>query len=92
MSVSLPLAAEAMGCGTSSPEERAAKSVSSSIDRQLRADARVYENTIKILLLGECECVCVSVHKYPVKIYHCSAMYTYAYVALKFRFGNLMSL
>ena len=35
------------------PEEREAKARSSAIERQLRVDQREYENTIKILLLGE---------------------------------------
>ena len=35
------------------PEEREAKQRSAAIDRQLRSDQREYENTIKILLLGE---------------------------------------
>ncbi len=35
------------------PEERDAKQRSSAIDRQLRSDLREFENTIKILLLGE---------------------------------------
>lgn len=35
------------------PEEREAKSRSAAIDRQLRHDQREYDNTIKILLLGE---------------------------------------
>lgn len=34
------------------PEEREAKSRSSAIDRNLRQDAKEFENTIKILLLG----------------------------------------
>ena len=38
---------------SSTPEEREAKSRSAAIDRQLRHDARDYENTVKILLLGE---------------------------------------
>lgn len=37
---------------SSTPEEREAKNRSSAIDRQLRHDARDYENTVKILLLG----------------------------------------
>lgn len=41
------------GCVSTTPEEREAKTRSSAIDRQLRHDARDYENTIKILLLGE---------------------------------------
>lgn len=41
------------GCVSATPEERDAKAKSSAIDRQLRADAKDYENTIKILLLGE---------------------------------------
>ena len=35
------------------PDEREAKQRSAAIDRQLRTDQREYENTIKILLLGE---------------------------------------
>jgi hypothetical protein len=35
------------------PEERAAKHQSAAIDKDLRAYAREYENTIKILLLGK---------------------------------------
>ena len=46
----------------SSPEEREAKTRSSAIDRQLRHDARHYENTIKILLLGKGS-VAVCVHR-----------------------------
>ena len=41
------------GCVSATPEERDARSRSSAIDRQLRHDAKDYENTIKILLLGE---------------------------------------
>jgi GTPase SAR1 family protein len=40
------------GCVSATPEEREAKTRSSVIERQLRRDARDYENTIKILLLG----------------------------------------
>lgn len=41
------------GCiGATTPEEREAKSRSSAIDRNLRQDAKEFENTIKILLLG----------------------------------------
>lgn len=36
-----------------SPEEREQKQKSSAIDRQLRVDLKDYENTIKILLLGQ---------------------------------------
>ncbi len=39
--------------GAANPEDREAKSRSSAIDRQLREDRKEYENTIKILLLGE---------------------------------------
>ena len=35
------------------PEDREARSRSTAIDRQLREDRKEYENTIKILLLGE---------------------------------------
>ena len=41
------------GCVSSTPEERDAKVRNAAIERQLRHDARDYENTIKILLLGE---------------------------------------
>ena len=54
---------------SSTPEEREAKIRSSAIDRRIRHDARGYENTIKILLLGKnlyttplCVCVCVFVY------------------------------
>ena len=40
------------GCVSQTPEEREAKSRSSAIDRDLRQDAKEFENTIKILLLG----------------------------------------
>ena len=41
------------GCiSATTPEEREAKSRSSAIDRNLRQDAKEFENTIKILLLG----------------------------------------
>jgi len=40
------------GCVSQTPEEREAKSRSSAIDRDLRHDAKEFENTIKILLLG----------------------------------------
>lgn len=40
------------GCVSQTPEEREAKSRSSAIDRGLRHDAKEFENTIKILLLG----------------------------------------
>lgn len=43
-------------CVTASPEEREAKQKSAIIDRELRAAAKEYENTIKILLLGELHC------------------------------------
>ena len=47
----------AMGnCVSASPEEREAKQKSAIIDRELRAAAKEYENTIKILLLGELRC------------------------------------
>lgn len=39
-------------CVSQTPEEREAKSRSSAIDRNLRQDAKEFENTIKILLLG----------------------------------------
>jgi len=39
-------------CVSQTPEEREAKSRSSAIDRDLRQDAKEFENTIKILLLG----------------------------------------
>ena len=41
------------GCVSVDPDEREAKQRSAAIERQLRSDAREYENTIKILLLGE---------------------------------------
>ena len=41
------------GCVSATPDERDAKAKSSAIDRQLRHDAKDYENTIKILLLGK---------------------------------------
>lgn len=52
---------------SSTPEEREAKIRSSAIDRRIRHDARGYENTIKILLLGKNLyttplCVCVFVY------------------------------
>ncbi len=50
-----------MGCVNSTPEEREAQRKSSAIDRQLRTDAKDFENTIKILLLGKsfvCEIIC----------------------------------
>ena len=43
------------GCiSPQTPEEREARSRSSAIDRNLRQDAKEFENTIKILLLGMC--------------------------------------
>lgn len=38
------------------PEEREAKQRNAAIEQQLRKDAREYENTIKILLLGAFSC------------------------------------
>lgn len=38
-------------------EERAAKLQSSAIDRKLKQERKVFENTMKILLLGVCVCV-----------------------------------
>lgn len=38
------------------PEEREAKQRSANIDKDLRVAAKEYENTIKILLLGELRC------------------------------------
>lgn len=61
------------GCVSTPADEREAKMRSSVIDKELRAAAREYENTIKILLLGKCRiiipcfvpvvrvCVCVQV-------------------------------
>ena len=43
-----------MGECLSTPEERQAKLQSAAIDRQLRADSKEYENTVKILVLGRC--------------------------------------
>ncbi len=43
------------GCVSVTPEERDAQRKSSAIDRQLRTDAKDFENTIKILLLGKCD-------------------------------------
>ncbi len=44
------------GCvSVATPEERDAQRQSSAIDRQLRNDAKDFENTIKILLLGKCD-------------------------------------
>ena len=41
-----------MGCNSSTPEEQQAKQRSATIDRELRANAREAESTIKLLLLG----------------------------------------
>lgn len=41
-----------------SAEEREAKQKNAEIERDLRRSAKEYENTIKILLLGE-QCLCV---------------------------------
>ena len=44
-----------MGCVNVTPEgEKEARDRSNLIDKQLRQSAKEYENTIKILLLGEC--------------------------------------
>ena len=42
-----------MGCVNSTQDEKEAKQRSAAIDRQLRQSAKEYENTIKILLLGD---------------------------------------
>lgn len=41
------------GCVSLSPEEAEQKRQSESIDKRLRSDLKEFENTIKILLLGE---------------------------------------
>ena len=42
-----------MGCVNSTQDEKEAKQRSAAIDRQLRQSAKEYDNTIKILLLGD---------------------------------------
>ena len=51
---------------STTPEEREAKQRSDAIDRRLRSDAKEYENTIKILLLGKTE-----LYKTPTSAYTC---------------------
>jgi hypothetical protein len=48
-----PLSQKMGGCVSLSPEEAEQKRQSEAIDRKLRVDLKEYENTIKILLLGE---------------------------------------
>ena len=41
------------GCVSMTPEEREQKERNDDINRKLRTDLKEYENTIKILLLGQ---------------------------------------
>lgn len=57
------------------PEDREARSRSTAIDRQLREDRKEYENTIKILLLGESVFKLSTQHSYVQ-----TAIYIYQYM------------